>query len=215
VNRDALIDLYRTRASKYDSAVAVYRLLGLREKRYRRDSVEALCLKTGDTVVDLACGTGLNFSFLEEAIKPEGKIIGVDFTDAMLDKAHERVLGAGWRNVELVQADIAEYIFPSQVAGVLSAFAICLLPEIDDPIRRAAAALRPGGRLAILDIKSPDAWPDWMARFIAWINRPFGVSVEATRRQPWQSIERYLTQIRFREYYFGYLYLSVGQATVS
>ncbi len=211
-DKGALRDLYRQRAPHYDHAVAAYRLLGLRERRYRRDTVESLSLKPGDTVVDLACGTGLNFPLLEEAVRREGRIIGVDLSDAMLEKARDRVVAAGWGNIELVQADIAEYVFPCQVAGILSTFAMCLLPEFDDTIHRAASALGPGGRLAILDIKSPEHWPDWMARLTAWINRPFGVSVEGTRRQPWRSVKRYLTQIYFREYYFGYLYLSVGEA---
>jgi ubiquinone/menaquinone biosynthesis C-methylase UbiE len=48
-------------------------------------------LKAGDTVVDIACGTGANFSFLQEKIGSNGRIVGVDFTDAMLTKAKERV----------------------------------------------------------------------------------------------------------------------------
>jgi demethylmenaquinone methyltransferase/2-methoxy-6-polyprenyl-1,4-benzoquinol methylase len=53
-------DLYRKRARHYDHAIWIYRLLGLREGKYRRETVKALSLKPGDTVVDLACGTGLN-----------------------------------------------------------------------------------------------------------------------------------------------------------
>jgi ubiquinone/menaquinone biosynthesis C-methylase UbiE len=56
-------------------------------------------LKAGDTVVDIACGTGANFSFLQEKIGSNGRIVGVDFTDAMLTKAQERVTENHWRNV--------------------------------------------------------------------------------------------------------------------
>ena len=212
ITKQEIRDLYRKRALRYDHVIWFYRLIGLREGRYRRETVDALSLKPGDTVVDLACGTGLNFPLLEEVVKEEGQIIGVDLTDAMLDRARERVQAAGWQNVDLVQADLAQYSFPSEVAGILSTFAISLIPEYDKVLRRGSAALRAGGRMAIFDLKKPKHWPDWLFRFTAWLNKPFGVSVEVADRHPWESISRYLQKVLFREYYFGYLYLSVGEA---
>jgi len=206
-------DLYRKRAGHYDFAVWTYRLLGLRERMYRRHAVAALSLRPGDTVVDLACGTGLNFQFLQPLITGEGRIIGVDLTDAMLDVARKRAQSAGWSNIEFIQADMAEYEFPAGIAGVLSTFAISLVPHFDQVIHRGAAALRPGGRMVILDIKTPQHWPTWMARCTAWVNRPFGVTLETTYRRPWESLQKHLHEICYREYFFGYLYLSVGQRT--
>jgi len=127
-------DLYRKRASSYDDTIWVYRLIGMRERKYRRETVEALSLKPGDTVIDLGCGTGLNFPFLAKAVEERGRIIGVDLTDAMLDQARDRVQAAGWQNVDLVQADLAQYTFPTEVAGILSTFAITLVPEYDEVI---------------------------------------------------------------------------------
>jgi len=48
---------------------------------YRVKAVQALELQNGDAVVDIGCGTGLNFSLLEEAIGPEGTLIGVDLAE--------------------------------------------------------------------------------------------------------------------------------------
>ena len=53
--------------------------------------MNALDLHPGDAVLELRCGTGLNFALLEQKISPEGKIIGVDATDAMLEQARRRV----------------------------------------------------------------------------------------------------------------------------
>jgi ubiquinone/menaquinone biosynthesis C-methylase UbiE len=209
---EELRGLYRKRAKHYDFAVWTYRLLGLREKMYRRHVVAALSLRPGDTVVDLACGTGLNFQFLQPLITSEGRIIAVDLADAMLDVARRRVESTGWSNIEFIQADIAEYEFPAGTGGVLSTFAVSLVPQFDQVIHRGAAALRPGGRMAILDIKTPQHWPIWMARLTAWVNRPFGVTLETTNRRPWESLNKHLQEICYREYFFGYLYLSVGQA---
>jgi demethylmenaquinone methyltransferase/2-methoxy-6-polyprenyl-1,4-benzoquinol methylase len=102
-----MISIYRKRAKRYDWTTLLLYLIGFRHWTYRKCAVEALCLQKGNTVVDLGCGTGLNFTLLQEQIGPEGKIIGVDLTDAMLAEAHQRVLTRGWLNVELVKSDAA------------------------------------------------------------------------------------------------------------
>lgn len=58
-------------------------------------AVRALKLQPGDTVLELACGTGINFSLFQQYIGPTGQIIGVDLTDAMLDQAQKRVARQG------------------------------------------------------------------------------------------------------------------------
>ncbi len=211
LSKQQIRNLYRKRAKRYDLAIWIYRLAGFRVDKYRRETVAALALKPGDLVVDLACGTGLNFPFLQQAVGESGKIIGVDLTDAMLDQARERVRTAGWKNVELVQADLAQYEFPADVSAILSTFAITLVPEYGEIIGSGAQSLKPGGRMAVLDFKKPDGWPDWLVRFVAWLNKPYGVSLELVDRHPWEAIQRNLDEVIFREYYFGVFYLSVGK----
>ena len=210
-DRAAIRGLYGRRAGRYDRALWLFRLAGFRFDRYRRLTVGSLGLRPGDTVVDLACGTGLNFPLLEEAVGPAGRILGVDLTHAMLARARERVRDAGWTNVELVQADLATYAPPAGIAGALSTFAITLVSEYDAVIARAAAALRPRGRLAIFDFREPTSWPRWLVGFAAWVNRPFGVTLDLAERHPWESVARHLDQVLHRELYFGALYLSVGE----
>ena len=65
LGKDATRDLYRKRARRYDLAVQLYRLVGFRVRRYREEAVGALALREGDTVVEIGCGTGLNFPLLE------------------------------------------------------------------------------------------------------------------------------------------------------
>ena len=69
----------------------------------RRQAVKVLRLRPGDTVVDIACGTGQNFPLIERVIGPQGQIVGVDLTDAMLAQAQRRIERNGWTNIELVQ----------------------------------------------------------------------------------------------------------------
>ncbi|HSB71782.1 MAG TPA: methyltransferase domain-containing protein [Candidatus Methylomirabilis sp.] len=211
LNKQAMRTLYRRRAARYDLAVRIYPFFGFRMERYRRLAVDALRLRPGDTVIELGCGTGLNFPLLRHAVGAEGRVIGVDLTDAMLDQARNRVRRSDWQNVDLVQADASTYDFPAGVAGVFSTFAITLVPEYDEVIRAASHALKQGGRLAVFDFKQPGHWPESLVRFATWLNKPFGVSLDLAERHPWESIGRYLTPVHFQEFYRGALYLAVGE----
>lgn len=204
--------LYRRLAPYYDAALWAYYLAGFPIMRYRRHAIEALSLRRGETVVDLGCGTGLNVPLLREAVGPEGHVIGVDLSGAMLEEAEARVRSTGWANVELVQADAAEYVFPSDIGGILSTLAITIVDEYDDVIRRGAEALRPGGRMALFGLKKPGGWPEWLLRLAVWVNKPFGVTLDYADRHPWESVQRHLREACFREMYLGAAYLSVGEA---
>lgn len=204
-------DLYRKRAGRYDLWIQIYPLFGFKMNQYRQDTISALALKPGDSVVELGCGTGLNFVYVQQAIGPTGQIIGVDLTDSMLDVARDRIAEERWTNVALVQADLSEWKFPIGISGVFSTLALTLVPEYDMVIERASCALKPEGRLAIFDMKEPKGWPAWLVRFAAWLNKPFGVSLDLADRHPWRSIRRYLTETQYQEYYFGALYLCAGK----
>ncbi len=210
--KSELVDLYRRRARNYDLTANLYYLIGYREWAYRKRAAEALELGLADTVVEIGCGTGLNFGLYQSRIGPDGRVIGIDLNDAMLAKAAERVEREGWKNVELVHADAASYRFPEGVDAVLSTFAITLVPEFDEVISNAARALRPGGCLAVLDFKRADWAPLWLVRAFAALTAPFGVSLDLAERHPWESVERYLPGSSVSELYFGFSYLAVGQA---
>src|ERR1700751_1505214 len=109
---DRLIATYRKKAKHYDLTSRLYPVPGYPQRGQRIRAVRALGLRRGDTVVDIACGTGLNFSLLEAAIGPEGRIVGVDLTDAMLDRAGDRIEANGWSNGSLRQGDPGGFDFP-------------------------------------------------------------------------------------------------------
>ncbi len=203
--------LYRRRAPHYDRLVGLLGLSGARVSTYRRRAVEALGVSPGDTVVDIGCGTGRNFPFLERAVTESGRIVGVDLTDAMLREARHRVESAGWANVDLVESDASDYEFPGNIEGVLSTFALTMFDNYDGVIERTAEALRPGGRLAILEMKQPEGWPASLVRLGTRVLRPFGVSSSYAGRRPWESVRQHLDEVLYREFYAGAIYLCVGQ----
>mgnify|MGYP005846846277 CR=1 FL=1 len=210
LSREALRDLYRKRAPAYDFSANLYYLIGFREIHYRKQAVAALDLRPGDTVVELGCGTGLNFKYLRRDMGNTGRLLGVDLADAMLAQAAERIKRKGWNNVELVRRDAAEFSFPAGTNGVISTFALTLVPEYEEVIGKAAKALGNKGRLVVLDFKLPQNWPLWLVKLFAFVSRPFGVTLDLAERKPWKSMERHFSKVSMNEMYGGLVYIAVG-----
>ena len=206
---ERLITIYRKKAKHYNITSRLYPMPGYPQQAQRRRAVRALGLRAGDTVVDVACGTGQNFPLIEQAIGSEGRIVGVDLTDAMLAQAQQRVEDNGWSNVSLAQTDAAAFEFPTEVDAILSTYALSHLPEPGAVIAHGAAALRPGGRWVVLDLKVPDHAPRWPAR-------PFGSIDEWIARRPWETVRKAmqdeLSDFSWTEMCFGTAFLAVGCA---
>jgi ubiquinone/menaquinone biosynthesis C-methylase UbiE len=212
--RERLIATYRKKAKHYDTTSRLYPVPGYPQQAQRVRTVEALRLRPGDSVVDVACGTGLNFSLIERAIGPAGRILGVDLTDAMLARAQHRIETNGWRNVSLVQADAADFEFPTEVDAIVSTYALSHVSECGIVIARGADALSRGGRWAVLDLKAPDNAPRWLAHLGVALARHFGSIDEWVARRPWEALraamERELIDVSWTELCLGTAFLAVG-----
>jgi ubiquinone/menaquinone biosynthesis C-methylase UbiE len=212
--RERLIETYRKKAKHYDITSRLYPAPGYPQRTQRLRAVQALGLRSGASVVDIACGTGLNFSLIEQAIGPEGRIVGVDLTDAMLTQAQHRIDTNGWSNVSLVQADAAEFDFPTEVDAILSTYALSQVPECGDVIAHGAAALARGGRWAVLDLKVPDHAPRLVTQIGTALARPLGSIDEWIMRRPWEAIrvamQDGLDDFSWTELFFGTAFLAAG-----
>lgn len=180
---------YTRRAKYYDITEKTYALFGFREEKYRRISIEKLDLKDGDLVVDLGCGTGKNFLQIQEKIGPTGKIIGVDFTHAMLQEAQRKIAKFGWDNVSLVEADMSEYVFPADVDAVLSTFALSFSEKYDSVIKQVHLHLRENGRFIIADTQWNEALPKWFIKLFVLSASLFGVSEKTLKHNLLSSIQ--------------------------
>jgi demethylmenaquinone methyltransferase/2-methoxy-6-polyprenyl-1,4-benzoquinol methylase len=212
LTRDEVRSAYQKWAKVYDLAVYFYYLVGMRIGHWRRSAVEAMALRQGDTVVEIGCGTGLNFALLEQAVCGEGKIIGVDISEAMLERAGARVQAAGWQNVEFVCCAAADYRFPDGLGGILSIGVLNYEPEFDKVIERGAKALASGRRWAVLDYKMPTNWLRHLAPLFVALGRLYGVSLALMDRHPWESVQAHLRRTRMQEFYGGFVYVISGEA---
>lgn len=123
-------------------------MAGLREQ-----TVATLQLSTGERVLDIGCGTGLNLPLLVDAVGPDGSVVALDYSKGMLDRAQLKAERSGWRNVALLQGDAAKLDRVGEdFDAVMSTWALGIVDDLPSALRRAVEVLKPGGRLTILDL---------------------------------------------------------------
>ncbi|MDT5276110.1 MAG: phosphatidylethanolamine/phosphatidyl-N-methylethanolamine N-methyltransferase [Mycobacterium sp.] len=141
-----------------DVAPKVYDLLQRHMIPLKKSAVNTLGLKRGDRVIVFCCGTGQEFPFIQERIGPEGEILGVDWSDGMLEQAHRKIADNGWTNVKLVKADVTA--LPESVVETASYDAgICtlglsIISEPEKAFQALKNAVRAGGRILVGDVCS-------------------------------------------------------------
>jgi ubiquinone/menaquinone biosynthesis C-methylase UbiE len=213
---ERLIEIYRKKAKHYDLTSRFAPVPGYPVRAQRLRAVQALGLRPGQSVVDVACGTGLNFPLIERLIGPGGRIVGIDLTDAMLARARDRIAKNGWSNVSLVQADAAAVDFPPEVDAILSTYALTQVPECADVIAHGSAALSAGGRWVVLDLQVPANVPRWLAKLGTAVVQPFASIDDWVMRRPWDAIraamQEELADFSCVELFFGTAFLAAGQA---
>ncbi|MEJ2205966.1 MAG: methyltransferase domain-containing protein [Gemmatimonadota bacterium] len=107
----------------------------------------------GDQVVDVGCGAGIDSLIASRMVGPEGNVVGIDMTRAMLDKARDGAAAVGMTNVEFRQGFGEDLPVPDGWADVVISNGVMnLMPDKRQAFSELHRVLRPGGRLQIADI---------------------------------------------------------------
>ena len=132
-------------------------------------------IKEGDTVIDLGSGAG-NDAFVARRLTGEkGKVIGIDFTEAMIARAKENAEKLGLKNVEFRQGDIEDMPVTSNKADVLvSNCVLNLVPNKHKVFSEIYRVLKPGGHFSISDIVLdgllPERWKEVAALYAGCVS---------------------------------------------
>lgn len=137
-------------------------------------------LRPGDVVLDLGSGAGFDALLAARAVGPSGRVIGVDMTPAMIEKARRNAATVGAANVEFRQGTIeALPVENDTVDVIISNCVINLSPEKSKVFAEAFRVLRPGGRLTISDLVALGELPESVrASLAAYVGCVAGVSLK-------------------------------------
>ncbi len=149
----------------------------------------------GDTVLDVGCGTGLNFALLSDAVGHSGRVIGLDRSPQMLDVARRRMDHRGWSNVAIVHADATDFgledLEGRAANAVLSTYAMSVIVDAAAAWARMRAVLP---RVRVLPmgavVRRPDGGAARLPRRAARTGEPMlragrdGVAAQTHRAAP-------------------------------
>jgi demethylmenaquinone methyltransferase/2-methoxy-6-polyprenyl-1,4-benzoquinol methylase len=173
-----------------------------------RRAVERLELTRGQTVLDLGCGTGLAFPYIEERIGRQGRLIGIELSPEMLAEARRRVCKHGWENVELIEAAVEEAVLPGPSDAALFVLTHDLMRS-RAALRKVIDALGSDGRIVAAGSK----WaPRWLAplNLYVWLKARRYVTTFEGFDHPWSLLADLIPDLRVETALAGAVYIASG-----
>jgi phosphatidylethanolamine/phosphatidyl-N-methylethanolamine N-methyltransferase len=159
VETDFVAGVYEKLASVYDWVFGPTLHAG------RLQAMQRMAISRNDRILEVGVGTGINLGLYPR----DCEVTGVDLSEGMLEKAHERVAEKTMRNVRLLQMDATRLIFPDHAFDIV--YAPYLVSVVPDPVavaREMKRVCRPGGRIIILNhFRSSNPLMSWGERLIS------------------------------------------------
>lgn len=172
----------------------------------RRGAVDALRLRPDSRVLEIGCGTGLNFHHLLKPLDPAaGRLAGVDFSADMLARARRRCRRRGWDNVDLLHADASQLNLGIRFDAILFAYSLTMIPDWNSALRRAFEHLVAGGRLVVLDFGAFDGWGPLAPLMRAWLR----ANHVETRSAYTNALSDIFGAVEVRRWFGGYNFTAV------
>lgn len=198
------LDNYRALAKGYDSTCTRIEVL-------RLATVQALQLKPGETVFDIACGTGPTLPLLAELVGVRGNVVGIELSPEMATLARHRVAARpDCGHVLVVQAALADFESDKKADAVLMCYAHDVLQSAAS-IDRLMAAAKPGARIALAGMQTlPWLW-GWPVNVFNLYRARRYLTTYANMDRPWRMLAERGARLRLvRTALWGSAYLVVG-----
>ena len=194
------LDKYRRKAATYDDSN--------RHRRLRSHSVDLLALRPGDVALDVGCGTGLNFPLIQTAIGEQGRLIGVDLSPDMLERARDRVSQAGWHNVSLITSSVEEAKFSERFDAALFSLTHDVMRS-RRALQNVMRSVKRGGRVVSVGAKWAPWWA-WPVNIPVWyFARQYTTTFEGFSR-PWSHLGHCVSDIQVESHLRGTMYVAWG-----
>jgi phosphatidylethanolamine/phosphatidyl-N-methylethanolamine N-methyltransferase len=165
VETDFVAGVYEKLASVYDWVFGPTLHAG------RLQAMQRMAISPGDRILEVGVGTGINLALYPR----DCEVTGIDLSDSMLERAHDRVAEKGMANVRLLQMDASRLVFPDSSFDIV--YAPYLVSVVPDPVqvaREMRRVCRPGGRIVILNhFRSTNPVMSWGERLIS----PFTIHI--------------------------------------
>lgn len=176
----------------------------------RSRTIAALQLAPGDAVLDVACGTGLSFPLLVDAVGTRGRVMGIELSPDMSRLARERIARERWQNVALIESAVEDASLDDErFDALLFNFTHDVL-QSRAALKNAFAHARPGARVAASGSR---LFPAWLPPANAWvrrINAPYVTTFDGMRR-PWRHLQDYVPNLRVKPALWGAGYIAWGR----
>ena len=200
-DRALSVERYRRLAEGYDDSC---RYVG----EARRTALEALGLRPGQKVLDIACGTGAMLPALADRVSPGGQAIGIEHSPEMVGLARNRVTATG--HVTVLESAVEDAVFPHAADALLFCYTHDVL-QSPAALANVFAHARPGARVVVIGNRFQPWW--WAAPINLWVCLR-GWRYHTTYkgfRQPWRPLLGFCPDLRVeRTFHLGMSYLAVG-----
>jgi demethylmenaquinone methyltransferase/2-methoxy-6-polyprenyl-1,4-benzoquinol methylase len=134
--------------------------------RWRERAADLAALGPGGRALDVACGTGDLAIELARRVGPAGEVVGADFSDAMLERAREKSADVRWEWANALDLPYPDRGFDAATVG----FGARNFSDLDRGLAEMARVVRPGGRVVVLEITTPQR-PPLSTFFSIWFDR--------------------------------------------
>lgn len=202
-DRGAALASYARLAPRYDASCGW--LDGV-----RRDMLQLLAASEGETVIDVACGSGAMLPALGRAVGSRGRVIGIEQCPEMAAVARLRAAAAGLQNIEIIVAPMEEATIRAAADAILFCYTHDVL-QSDRALDRVLAAARPGARIVAAGARLLGWWAAPLNRWKLWRSRHY-LSTYRGLRDPAARLARHCPDWKIvATRVFGTSYLAFGR----